>query len=123
MYTAIITKKEILEQHEYILLTVELSREKPVEENKKEEKRYVMDGDKPKLDKDGNPKEKKVEAKPKKITKTIYFKFPIETTWETMKADIKKRIDHIKACESQEIPMNTPIDFSTNVEAEVKVKT
>lgn len=118
MYTAIITKKEIIEQQEWILLTVELQSDQPVIVEKKKDKtgkevpEYVMaENGEPKLDKKGKPKLAKVE-KPKLPTKTIFFKFKLDTTWEAMKDEIKKRIDAIELHESQEIPMNTPIDFS-----------
>lgn len=116
MYTAVITKKEILEQHEHILLTVELTGDTAIVPEVKKAKdgnvipEYIMDGDQPKLDKDGNPKVKK-QSKPKLPTKTIFFKFPIDTDWTTMKADIKKRIDSIEKAEGEDIPMNQPIDF------------
>lgn len=119
MYTAIITKKEIIEQQEWILLTVELQSDQPLEVEKKKDKKgkeipeYVIgENGEPKLDREGKPKLAKVE-KPKFKTKTVFFKFKIDTTWEVMKDEIKKRIDAIELCESQEIPMNTPIDFST----------
>ncbi len=117
MYTATITKKEILEQHQFILLTIELKSDTPIPRKKdkdgKEVPEYVMGDDgQPKLGKDGKPKLKK-KNKQKFPTKTIYFKFPIDTTWTDMKAQIKTRIDQIEKCESEEIPMNTPLDFST----------
>ena len=118
-YTAVITEKKILEQHEHILLTVELTGDTPIVPEVKKDKdgneipEYIMDGDQPKLDKDGNPKVKAKETKPKLPTTTIYFKFPIDTDWSTMKADIKKRIDSIEKAEGETIPMNTPINFST----------
>lgn len=118
MYTAIITEKKILEQHEFILLTVELKSDVPiaVEEKKdkdgKKIKEFVLDNEgNPKLGKDGKPKVKK-DKKVKYPTKTVYFKFPIDTTFADMKAEIKKRIDSIEAAESTDIPMNTPLDFS-----------
>lgn len=117
MYTATITEKKILEQHEFILLTVELKSDVPiaVEEKKdkdgKKIKEYVLDNDgNPKLDKEGKPKLQKA-RKAKYPTKTVYFKFPILTTFADMKVEIKKRIDAIEAAESTDIPMNTPIDF------------
>lgn len=115
MYTATITEKKILEQHEYILLTVELTSDVPVEIKKgkdgKAEKRFVLNDDgTPKLDKEGNPKVKKAD-KVKYPTTTIYFKFKIDTPFVDMKAEIKKRIDAIEAAESLEIPLNTPLVF------------
>lgn len=118
MYTATITEKKILEQHEFILLTVELKSDIPiaVEEKKdkdgKKIKEFVLDNDgKPKLNKEGKPKLVK-DKKVKYPTKTVYFKFPIITTFADMKAEIKKRIDAIEAAESADILMNTPLDFS-----------
>lgn len=116
MYTATITEKKILEQHEYVLLTVVLVSDKPIEIPKdkegKEMKRFVMEeGGKPKLDKDGKPKVKPKD-RVKYPSKTIYFKFKIDTPFVDMKAEIKKRIDSIEAIESEEIPMNTPLIFT-----------
>jgi hypothetical protein len=104
MYTVTITKKEILEQLEHILLTVQFVSDQaivPVVDPNKEVK----------LDKQGKPKKKK-DKKPRFPTKTVYFKFKIDTTWEAMQAEIKKRKDAMEAAESIEIPINTPLQFT-----------
>jgi hypothetical protein len=118
MYTATITEKKILEQHDYVLLTVVLKSDTPVpaevkkDKKGKEIKEFVMDGEKVKLDKEGNPKEKKPD-KQKFITKTIYFKFKIETPFSEMKAEIKAKIKALEKIESEEIPIGEPLELNS----------
>lgn len=103
MYTVTITEKKILEQHEYILLTVLFTSDvaiTPVVDPTREIK----------LKKNGQPKATK-EKKPRFPTKTVYFKFKIETPFADMKAEIKKRLDAIEAIENAEIPLNVPLTF------------
>ncbi len=103
MYTVTITEKKILEQHEYILLTVVFTSDQPIVS--------VVDKNKEvKLNKNGKPK--KVKAKKDKFpTKTVYFKFKIDTPFEEMKAEIKKRKDAIEAAEADTIPLNEELVF------------
>lgn len=113
MYTTvIITKKEIIEQQEWILLTVELTSDSPVKKLPNNPvKEFVMDGEEVKLGKDGKPKEKKA-PKEKFPTKTIYFKFPIATAWDDMHLEIKAKVKAIEQCESNTIPIGIPLDMN-----------
>ena len=112
MYTATITKKEILEQHNKIILTVKLICQAPTQKQGKQAKQFVLDNDgQPKKGKDGKPKEKKPKD-PKVRSKTIYFKFDIGTTWEQMQAEIKQKVKGIEQCESDEIPIGIPLDMN-----------
>lgn len=108
MYTATVKEKKVLEQHEFILLTVELESDELIPAPA--DRPVLNDDGTPKLKKNGQPKMKKGRAKKK--TKTIYFKFPITTTWDEMKVQIKARIDSLEAAESDEIPIGTPIVFT-----------
>jgi hypothetical protein len=104
MYTVTITEKKVLEQHEYILLTVLFTSDvavTPVVDPTREVK----------LKKNGQPKPTKVK-KPRFPTKTIYFKFKMGTSFADMKAEIKKRLDAIEAAEGDEITLNVPLTFA-----------
>lgn len=112
MYTATIVKKEILEQHQYILLTVELKSPIPVVEETAP--KFILDDDgNPKLDKKGKPKQKNKKKKDKFPTKVIHFKFKIDVPWSEMKKEIKARIEQIEKCESEEIPIGEPLNLET----------
>ena len=104
MKTVCIIKKEVKENGKWLLLTVEVTSNKKIIEVV-DPKAEVKKG------KDGKPKKSGKVKKDKFPTTILYFKFETGTTVAEIKADIKKRIQGIAAAESDDIPLNTPLDL------------
>lgn len=105
MYTATITKKEIHEQYDTMLLTVEFKSSVPIKEDRKrneEEKKFDEHG------KEKKRKERKLE---KFETKTVVFKFPVTATFEEIKEEIKKKKESMEAFVKNDIPLNVPLEL------------
>lgn len=106
-YTVRIIKQEILEQHEFMVLTVQLTSSVKLPDP------VIDPGREKKLDAEGKEKKDNKVKKDKFPTKEIIMKFLINATFEQVKAEIKARVEAIEAAERIDLHLNQDLDLST----------